>query len=286
MLSSISLERRQERQQAGSSRSWRPSRSRGQCFLRDEHTIERIIDAIAPESGETLIEIGGGHGELTHALARRGARVVTIESDSRLTPSLGGEGIEVIEQDALTVDLEKLLDERDLGVVRLCGNLPYSMAAPILLKVLSVGHRFQELTLMFQDEVAARLVARPSTKAYGFLSVVAQQAARVRVLFRIPREAFRPRPRVVSALVRLELRHEGAPEIGDERTFRTLVHSLFAHRRKTLANNVRQLHGSSLSRQLILAAMDRLGIDPRRRAETLSVEDFAAISRIIISSPA
>ncbi|HSF17391.1 MAG TPA: 16S rRNA (adenine(1518)-N(6)/adenine(1519)-N(6))-dimethyltransferase RsmA [Vicinamibacteria bacterium] len=280
------MERRQRGQRAGSSRAFRPSRARGQCFLRDEHTIERIIDAIAPESGETLIEVGGGHGELTYPLAGRGARVVTIESDPRLTPSLGaGNGIEVIEQDALTVDFEKLLDDRGLGVVRLCGNLPYSMAAPILLKILSVDNRFRELTLMFQDEVAARLIARPSTKAYGSLSVVAQQAARVRVLFRIPREAFRPRPRVVSALVRLELRHEGAPEIGDERTFRTLVHSLFAHRRKTIANNVRQLQGSSLSRQRLVAALDRLGIDPRRRAETLSVEDFAAIS-VIISSPA
>ena len=136
---------------------------------------------------------------------------------------------------------------------------------------------------MFQKEVAGRLTARPSTKDYSFLSVVTQQAASVQVLFTVPPEAFRPRPRVISAVVRLDLRQADAPDFGDESTFRAVVKALLAHRRKTISNNIKYLGPSTLSRDAIAAALDALDIDPARRAETLSVEEFAEIGRICAS---
>jgi 16S rRNA (adenine1518-N6/adenine1519-N6)-dimethyltransferase len=251
--------------------------------------VDRIVEAIAPRPGETLLEIGGGAGQLTLPLARAGARVLVIESDPRLAEELRSasreltDRIEIVEKDALKVDFRGLLRARGLDQVRVCGNLPYSVAAPILLRLLASAELFTELTLMFQSEVAERLVAAPATKAYGFLTVVAQRAAAIRVLFRIPPDAFRPRPRVVSALLRFELRAASSPDVGDEKLFRSLVRGLLTHRRKTISNNVRRLPPSAPSGSTIGQALDRLGIDPGRRAETLQVEEFAALSRICAS---
>lgn len=275
---------------------FRPSRSRGQCFLTDERAIARVVAAIGPGGGDTFLEIGGGGGELTFPVAEACARLITLESDPRLATRLraaaekngaAGDGarIEILERDAVRADYGKLLEERQLERVRVCGNLPYSVAAPILLKLLATPERFTDLTLMFQNEVAQRLVAKPATKAYGYLSVVAQQAAGVQLLFRLAAESFRPRPRVVSALVRFRLRHENAPDVGDTGFFRALVRGLLTHRRKTIGNNVKYLRGSAGPKRAaqLEGALDELGLDPKRRAETLSVEEFAALSRICAS---
>jgi len=275
----------------GDDDSFRPTRSKGQCFLQDERYIHRIVEAVAPSPEEPILEIGGGAGQLTLPLARAGARVLTVESDprlaARLRSSLTGEladRIEIIEEDALALDFEELVESRSLQRIRVCGNLPYSVAAPILLHLLVGGaSHFSELALMFQSEVAERLIATPGTKAYGFLTVIAQQAARVRVLFRIPPQAFRPRPRVVSSLLRFQVRDGEAPDVGDESLFRALVRGLLTHRRKTIANNIKRLETNRLSPAAISGALETLGIDPGRRAETLRVDEFAALSRICAS---
>lgn len=261
---------------------FRPTRSKGQCFLKDPRFIERIVDTISPTAGETLLEIGPGEGQLTLPMVGEGARVVAIETDRMLAEklrTLASPGLDLIEADALKVDFDQILDERGIARMRAYGNLPYSVAAPILLRLLSSSSRFSTLTLMFQKEVAERLVAQPSTKDYSFLTVVTQQAARARLLFRIPPDAFRPRPRVVSALVQLELRHAEAPAVGDVGVFRSVVRGLLTHRRKTIANNIKRLP-STPTPETVSAAVDATGIDPSRRAETLCVEEFAAISRI------
>jgi 16S rRNA (adenine1518-N6/adenine1519-N6)-dimethyltransferase len=263
-----------------------PSRAKGQCFLRDERYVERIVQAIAPRPGETLLEIGAGQGQLTLPLARAGARVVAIESDRRLAEglrrSLSAEpGVEIVEADALRIDFRDLARKHGAGKLRIVGNLPYSVAAPILLRILSAREYWSELVLMFQSEVAERLTAKPGTKAYGFLTVVAQRAAKVSVLFRIPPDAFRPRPRVVSALLRFEMREVDVRDAGvDEKLFRGLVRGLLAHRRKTIGNNIKHLEPSGLSREAAFEALGTLGIDPGRRAETLDVEEFAELSRV------
>ena len=262
-----------------------PSRAKGQCFLRDERYVERIVQAIAPRAGETILEIGAGQGQLTLPLVRAGARVVAIESDRRLAEELRGSlssvaGVELLEADALRVDFRDLTHSQRSGKLRAVGNLPYSVAAPILLRLLAARENWSELVLMFQSEVAERLMAKPGTKAYGFLTVVAQRAAKVSVLFRIPPDAFRPRPRVVSALLRFEIRDIEPENAVDEKLFRSLVRGLLAHRRKTIGNNIKHLEPSGLSREATLVALETMGIDPARRAETLGVEEFAELSRI------
>ena len=266
-----------------------PSRSKGQCFLKDERYVERIVQAIAPRPGETLLEIGAGQGQLTLPLARAGARVVAIESDRRLAEELRGTlssvpDIELLVADALRVDFRDLAHSHrahEPAKLRVVGNLPYSVAAPILLRLLAVRENWSELVLMFQSEVAERLTAKPGTKAYGFLTVVAQRAAKVSVLFRIPPDAFRPRPRVVSALLRFEMRELDSRDAAvDEKLFRGLVRGLLAHRRKTISNNIKNLEASGLSREATLGALRTMGIDPARRAETLGVEEFAELSRL------
>ena len=267
------------------SEGFHPSRGKGQCFLKDERYVERIVQAIAPLPGEKILEIGAGQGQLTIPLARAGARVVAIESDRRLAEELRGSlssvpGVELLEADALRVDFRDLVHAHGPGKLRVVGNLPYSVAAPILLRLLSARENFSELILMFQSEVAERLTAKPGTKAYGFLTVVAQRAAKVSLLFRIPPDAFRPRPRVVSALLRFEMREMDTRDAAvDEKLFRALVRGLLAHRRKTIGNNIKHLEPSGLSREA-LGALETMGIDPARRAETLGVEEFAELSRI------
>ncbi|GMR23913.1 MAG: 16S rRNA (adenine(1518)-N(6)/adenine(1519)-N(6)) -dimethyltransferase RsmA [Acidobacteriota bacterium] len=258
----------------------------GQCFLKDPRFIERIVETLSPTQGEILLEIGAGEGQLTLPMVDAGARVLAIEADPRLARRLSGKAgaaCELIEADAVKVDFDQLFQDRGHERLRGYGNLPYSVAAPILLRLLSYAPRFDTLTLMFQKEVAERLVASPSTKDYSVLSVITQQAADPQILFRIPPEAFRPRPRVVSALVRLDLRHAESPDCGDERTFRSVVKGLLAHRRKTIANNIKHLGPSTVSRDVLARSLAALAIDPSRRAETLSVEEFAEISRICAS---
>jgi len=268
------------------SQGFHPSRAKGQCFLKDERYVERIVQAIAPRPGETLLEIGAGQGQLTLPLARAGARVVAIESDRRLAEELRGTlsfvpGVELLEADALRVDFRDVVHAHGPGKLRVVGNLPYSVAAPILLRLLNTREAFSELILMFQSEVAERLTAKPGTKAYGFLTVVAQRAARVSVLFRVPPDAFRPRPRVVSALLRFEMREVDTRDaVVEEKLFRALVRGLLAHRRKTIGNNIKHLEASGLSREATLGALETMGIDPARRAETLGVEEFAELSRV------
>jgi len=263
--------------------SFRPTRSKGQCFLQDPVYIERIIEALAPQADETLIEIGPGTGNLTFPIARRGTRVLAIEHDDHLAHELelhADDRIEVVRGDATQLDLAAFLEPRGIDKVRVVGNLPYSVSAPILLRLLAHISRIHSMLLMFQKEVAERLVATPGTKDYGSLSVLTQQATSPKLLFLVPGRAFRPKPRVVSAVVSFQPRGSHAPDVGDVPTFRALVRALLAHRRKTIANNIKHLGASPLTAEMLRQALEQTGVDPTRRAETMSVEEFANLSRI------
>ena len=266
------------------------SRSRGQSFLRDKAVVTRIVEAIDPRPDQTLLEIGAGAGELTEPLASQGtSRVLAIETDRMLFEKLsrqkGGawDEVELIHADFLKLDLSKLLSERDIERVRVVGNLPFSVASPILLKLLAQRDRLVDLTLMFQLEVAQRLTAVPSTKAYGFLSVVAQQAAKAELLFTIPPQAFKPRPKVHAGMVSLVPLGKDEPPVGDYDVFRAVVRGLLTHRRKNISNNIKSLGSGPVDASSIRAGLAGMGIDPSRRAETLSVEEFAALSHFCAS---
>jgi 16S rRNA (adenine1518-N6/adenine1519-N6)-dimethyltransferase len=268
-----------------------PRRARGQSFLRDLEIRDRIVAAIAPHPDQDFLEIGAGSGEMTLPLASAGAgRVLAIETDAvlfeRLSSAVQKGGTcpaRAIHADFLELDLPKLLADHGMKRVRVVGNLPFSVASPILLKLLDHRERLVDLTLMFQLEVAQRLIARLGTKPYGFLTVIAKQAAAVHLLFTIPSRAFSPRPKVHAALVRMELLGEQEPAVGDYQVFRALVRTLLTHRRKTISNNLKYLDSPRLDVSTIRAGLKKLSIEPSRRAETLSVEEFAALSHICAS---
>ena len=271
-----------------------PTRARGQNFLHDRSVAERFV-AAALGSAEVgaIVEIGPGKGALTFPLLAAGARVLAIEVDSRLAGRLGeharergvSENLRVVVGDALQLDLDAAI--ADFGAATplpICGNLPFSAASPLLLRLIE-GHAapgapplFDALTLTLQREVADRVVASRGSRDYSALSVVVQQALDAEICFRIHPAAFRPRPRVVSAVIRLTPRSD-PPPVGDERHFRSLVRGLFAHRRKTLRNGVARLPDPDLEAR-VRRALEELGIDPGLRPEQVAVAEFAAVSRL------
>ena len=271
--------------------AFRPSRQKGQSFLKDRAVVSRIVSAIKVAPEDTLLEIGAGSGEMTLPLAQsRPARIIAIEQETvlaeRLRRALAAENSvawDVIEGDFLSLELSTLLAEHSGQSIRVVGNLPYSAASPILLKLLAERRSFIDLTLMFQLEVAERLVAQPATKAYGFLSVMTQQATRPKILFHIPPDAFRPRPKVYSALVRLDPRGKDELLVKEPEVFEAIVKSLLAHRRKNISNNIKYLKSSVLDQDTLRSGLEHLEIEPSRRAETLTVDQFAALAEFCTS---
>lgn len=270
-----------------------PTRARGQNFLHDRSVAERFV-AAAVGSGEpgTIVEIGPGKGALTFPLLTAGIRVLAIEVDPRLAARLEeharerglSDSLRVVVGDALELDLAAAITDFGAALpLPICGNLPFSVASPLLLRLIE-GHAtpgdpplFDALTLTLQREVADRVVARRGDREYSALSVVVQQALRAELCFRIHPGAFRPRPRVVSAVIRLTPRPD-PPAVGRESHFRALVRGLFAHRRKTLRNCVSRLPDPELAGR-VRSALDALGIDAGLRPEQLAVEAFAELSR-------
>ena len=271
-----------------------PTRARGQNFLHDRSVAERFVAAaIGSGEPETIVEIGPGKGALTFPLLAAGVRVLAIEVDPRLAGrveeharerGLAG-NLRVVVGDALELDLAAAVAGFGAAPpLPICGNLPFSVASPLLLRLIE-GHAapgdpplFDALTLTLQQEVANRVVARRGERDYSALSVVVQQALRAELAFRIHPGAFRPRPRVVSAVIRLTPRPD-PPAVGRESHFRALVRGLFAHRRKTLRNCVSRLPDKDLAGR-VEAALDTLGVDPGLRPEEVAVEEFAALSRL------
>ncbi len=252
-----------------------PRKRFGQHFLHDRGVIERIVRAIDPRPGERIVEIGPGLGALTLPVLERCGRLEAIELDRDLPPHLAaacaGKGELVIHQaDALQFDFTQLAGPGER--LRLIGNLPYNISTPLLFHLFAQGPRVQDMSFMLQHEVCERLAAQPGSPHYGRLSVMAQYHAHIEYLFQVGRAAFHPPPKVESGIVRLRL--HGAPpvEVGDEAVFARLVAQAFNLRRKMLRNGLKGM--------LDEAAFQRAGIDPMRRPETLSLEEFAALSRV------
>jgi 16S rRNA (adenine1518-N6/adenine1519-N6)-dimethyltransferase len=253
-------------------------KSLGQNFLLDFNLTRRIACAAGPLAGVTIVEIGPGPGGLTRALLLEGAsRVVAIEKDERclkaLIPiaALYPGRLDIVTADALDVDYAAL---GLAGAARIVANLPYSVGTPLLigwLKTEKWPPWFDRLVLMFQREVADRIVAKPHSKDYGRLAVLAQWRTQPRILFTLPAEAFTPKPKVDSALVELVPRERPEPEC-DVTMLERVTAAAFGQRRKMLRSSLRQLVPDSE------AFLERLGIDPQARAETLVPADFCRIA--------
>ncbi len=257
-----------------------PKKQLGQHFLHERGVIDKIVLAVNPQPGETIVEIGPGQGAITFPLLRKHGALTVVEFDRDLiTPLMeASEGIgelTIIHKDVLKVDFGKLAGE---GRVRLVGNLPYNISTPILFHVLDHAESIIDMHFMLQKEVVDRMGAEPGSKIYGRLSVMLQAVCRVTPLFSVGPGAFRPPPKVDSAVVRLV--PKPAAEIGITNTalFEALVRNSFGQRRKTLRNAVQQL----CSADDIVEA----GLRPDARAEQLAVSDFVKLANLIASRPA
>jgi len=265
-------------------------RAWGQNFLVDGNIVRKIVQAAGLCADDLVVEIGPGIGTLTAALAARAGRVVAVELDRALLPVLretmsGLDNVSVIAGDAMRVDLDRLVSDTVSGAserpYKLVANLPYYITTPLLMRLLQQKYRIGLMVVMVQQEVAARLTAAPGGKDYGALSVAVQYYTEPEVLFRVPRTVFYPRPEVDSAVVRLKKRFAPPVNIPDEELFFALVRGAFGQRRKTAANAL--AGGAALpgwSRGDWEQALAAAGIDPRRRGETLGLEEFAALARV------
>jgi 16S rRNA (adenine1518-N6/adenine1519-N6)-dimethyltransferase len=252
-------------------------RALGQHFLRDAGMARAIVDLVAPTAADLVVEIGPGEGALTDELARRAGRLIALEIDRDLIDRLRRRlpGVEIVEADARTWDYAALARPPG-GRVLVVGNLPYSVGKPILQALVEARTAIDRMALMLQLEVAERVAAPPGSKTYGSLSVLTQLYCDARIALRVPPGAFRPPPKVESAV--LDLRPLAAPrvDVGNEARFHAVVRAAFAQRRKTLANALAA--GLGVGVGTAREAARSAGIDPARRAETLDIREFAALA--------
>jgi len=256
----------------------RAKKSLGQNFLKDPHYLQKIVDAAHVGPGDDVLEIGPGLGDLTRLLAARATRVLALELDDRLVPRLRKEfgdspSVEILHADALVYPYEQLA-----GKWNVVANLPYYISTPLIQRLLACRRAFGSMTLMLQKEVAERIAAPPGGREYGYLSVLVQLFAEPRIEFLVPPGAFTPRPKVDSAVITLRVRDCPAVPLRDEAFFFRVVKAAFSQRRKTLRNALR---GLDVPASIIAAVLRETGIDLGRRAETLSVAEFARLADFV-----
>jgi 16S rRNA (adenine1518-N6/adenine1519-N6)-dimethyltransferase len=258
-------------------------RSFGQNFLVEQSFIAKIVRSADLDSSSTVIEIGPGRGALTRELLRHAGKVVAIELDRDLASLLREEfadrvNFQLIERDALEVDFSEIALENG-SLVKLVANLPYNISTAILSRLIDARHSFSAIILMFQREVVERITAEPATSDRGYLTILVEAFMNVERLFDVPPTAFRPVPKVWSSVVRLTPKDTTIFD-SDRELFMNLVSTAFRQKRKTLHNNLK--HASPLN---IADANDLLrsaGIDPARRAETLSIDEWEALFREVL----
>ena len=258
----------------------RPKESWGQNFLSDEGVLADIAAACQLSKGEVVVELGPGLGSLTRALLDTGARVVAVERDRDMVAALEGmklEGLTVVAGNAAETEFAKVAGVPDVVV---CGNLPYHLSSPILFKVLEQADSVKRAVFTLQAEVVERLAAGPGNRDYGLLTVLMGLRFDIEKAFSLPASYFHPPPKVDSAVAVFErLPAPRAPVTSDAR-FKKVVKAAFAHRRKTLLNSLK----SDDTLGDVPAALEKAGIDGKRRAETLSVVEFAALERALTTS--
>jgi 16S rRNA (adenine1518-N6/adenine1519-N6)-dimethyltransferase len=251
----------------------RPRKRFGQHFLNDPGVIDAIVRAIDPQPGDTIVEIGPGHGAITEPLAKRTAELHCIELDRDLAAALrhrfsGSENVTHHEADALNFDFCALGNS-----LRIVGNLPYNISTPLLFHLVDSRDCIADMHFMLQKEVVSRMAAGPGSKAYGRLSIMLGCHLGVEALFDVGPQCFDPPPAVVSAIVRLAPLGSGRPAIDDEKLLSRLVATAFSQRRKTVRNALKTLLDETELRSL--------GIDPGKRPESLPISDYVALANYV-----
>jgi 16S rRNA (adenine1518-N6/adenine1519-N6)-dimethyltransferase len=262
-------------------------KSLGQNFLVDGNIVNKIVGSVGLAGDDTVVEIGPGLGVLTRVAAEAAGKVMAVEIDRNLVSVLGEtlsglDNVEVVNRNALEVDFDRLVygDRAGAGANKpylILANLPYYITTPLILHILNGGFNYKLMVIMIQQEVARRLDASPGGKDYGALTVAVGYHARVEYLFRVPPTVFIPRPEVDSAVVRLSRREKPAVDVMDEKLFFKVVRGAFGQRRKTILNALGSAFQSP-GREALAGILNDSGIDPGRRGETLSLEEFAGVT--------
>lgn len=264
-------------------------KSLGQNFLIDPNVLVNIVSHAGLTKKTGVIEIGPGIGALTEHLARSAGKVVAYEIDGRLLPVLDDtmspyDNVTIIHQDILEADIKSMMAEQFAAYeeVVVVANLPYYVTTPIIMKFLLEQIPITGMIIMMQKEVADRITASPSTKAYGSLSIAIQYYMDADVAMIVPKTVFMPQPNVESAVLRLTRKETPLAEVIDEDFLFKVSRGSFVQRRKTILNNLQtSLPDGKEKKELIVETLNEVGIDPRRRGETLTVEEFAALSNAL-----
>lgn len=260
----------------------------GQNFLIDVSVLERIIGAARITKEDCVLEIGPGIGTMTQYLAEAAGQVVAVEIDKALIPILEEtlapySNVTVINADVLKLDIKQIAEEKNGGKpIKVVANLPYYITTPIIMSLFESGIPLDSITIMVQKEVAERMQVGPGTKDYGALSLAVQYYAKPEIVANVPPNCFIPRPTVGSAVIRLT-RHQVPPvDVKDDHHMFALIRASFNQRRKTLANGLSNAPELHLSREQVTAAVERMGLSPTVRGETLTLEQFAELSNILL----
>jgi 16S rRNA (adenine1518-N6/adenine1519-N6)-dimethyltransferase len=274
----------------------RAKKSLGQNFLSDAQVSHRIVDSVSPQPSDLIIEIGPGTGALTRRLVESSGYVVAVEIDTRLIRELQraitANNLSIVEADALAVNWIDLISKaskswqtinarEDEPRIRVVANLPYYISTPIIERLIELRHLIFDMTLMLQNEVVERIASPPGSRDYGYLSVLAQYHAVATKLFEVPPSAFKPAPKVQSAIIKLAVRKQPAIDVANEAKFFALVRASFAQRRKTIFNNLKASASSLGFVEKVDTALQAAGIDSQRRAETLTLVEFGSLYRAL-----
>ena len=257
-----------------------PRKRFSQNFLTDRNIAARIVNALGLKGDDAVIEIGPGLGILTEGLLDSGVKVIGIEIDRDLAGRLkerfdGRNNLEIINADALKISYKELAAQRK-EKLKVVSNLPYNISTPIIFKLLEEREIFSMFLLMLQKEVAQRIVSPPDNKEYGVLSVMVQLLADVKIEFDVPPSCFHPAPKVYSSVVRFNILNKPRVDVEDIAFFKKVVKASFGQRRKTLLNALKSLN---IETSQLLELLNIINIDSKRRGETLTLEEFAVLSR-------
>ena len=262
----------------------------GQNFLIDEHVLNKIIAAAEFSKDDYVIEIGPGIGTMTERMAPECRHVTAIEIDKELIPILsetlsGFDNVDIINEDVLKVDLNKLIAERnDNKPVKVVANLPYYITTPIIMSLLENKIPIDTITVMVQKEVADRMMVGPGTKDYGALSLAVQYYAKPYIVANVPMNCFIPRPNVASAVIRLTCHKEPPVTVKDEKLMFNLIRASFNQRRKTLINGISNFSGLSFTKEQVAMALNSIGLSENVRGEALDLEIFAKLSDALLET--
>ena len=261
------------------------TKSLGQNFLIDDNIVDKIVAGAGIGPGDKIIEVGPGIGTLTREMASRAQNLMAVEIDKNLIPILEDtledyDNVKIVNEDIIKADIRGLIDENlGGGPVKLVANLPYYITTPIIMRFLEENINVTDIVVMVQKEVAERMNAQPGGKDFGALSVAVQYYCDTEIIAKVPRHLFVPQPNVDSIVIALRIRPERKYKVDDEDLYFKVVKAAFGQRRKTLLNSISSM--GNLAKDQVKEALEEAGIDPKRRGETLSLDEFAILSNVI-----